>query len=115
MNKEMKSIRDINFAGKKVMLRVDFNVPVNEQGEITDDTRIRESMPTIEKLLTDGAAIIIMAHFGRPKNGFDPSLSLAPVAKKRSLRSRSRLHLLQIGYKIRCQHKGLCRKHQDVV
>ncbi len=77
----MKSIRDINFAGKKVMLRVDFNVPINEQGEITDDTRIRESMPTIEKLLADGAAIIIMAHFGRPKNGFDPSLSLSPVAK----------------------------------
>ena len=77
----MKSIRDINFSGKKVMLRVDFNVPINEQGEITDDTRIRESMPTIEKLLADGAAIIIMAHFGRPKNGFDPSLSLAPVAK----------------------------------
>ena len=90
----MKSIRDINFAGKKVMLRVDFNVPINEQGEITDDTRIRESMPTIEKLLADGAAIIIMAHFGRPKNGFDPSLSLAPVAKHLSKILNREVHYL---------------------
>ncbi|MBQ2508355.1 MAG: phosphoglycerate kinase [Bacteroidales bacterium] len=77
----MKSINDISFAGKKVLLRVDFNVPVDEHKNITDDTRMRESMPTIKKLLADGAAIIIMAHFGRPKNGFDPELSLAPVAK----------------------------------
>ncbi|MBO7227467.1 MAG: phosphoglycerate kinase [Bacteroidales bacterium] len=77
----MKSIKDINFSGKKVLLRVDFNVPIDEQGNITDDTRIRESLPTIDKLLSDGAAIIIMAHFGRPKDGFDPKLSLAPVAK----------------------------------
>ena len=78
----MKSIKDINFVGKKVLLRVDFNVPMNDKKEITDDTRIRESMPTIEKLLNDGAAIIIMAHFGRPKKGgFEPELTLEPVAK----------------------------------
>ena len=78
----MKSIKDINFAGKKVLLRVDFNVPMNDQKQITDDTRMRESMPTIEKLLNDGAAIIIMAHFGRPKKGgFEPELTLEPVAK----------------------------------
>ena len=78
----MKSIKDTNFAGKKVLLRVDFNVPVDENKRITDDTRIRESMPTIEKLLGDGAAIIIMAHFGRPKKGgFEPELTLEPVAK----------------------------------
>lgn len=77
----MKSINDINFAGRKVLLRVDFNVPVDENKNITDDTRMRESMPTIQKLLKDGAAIIIMAHFGRPKGGFDAELSLAPVAK----------------------------------
>lgn len=77
----MKSINDINFAGRKVLLRVDFNVPVDENKNITDDTRMRESMPTIQKLLKDGAAIIIMAHFGRPKGGFDTELSLAPVAK----------------------------------
>lgn len=78
----MKSIKDINFAGRKVLLRVDFNVPMNDQKQITDDTRMRESMPTIEKLLRDGAAIIIMAHFGRPKKGgFEPELTLEPVAK----------------------------------
>ena len=78
----MKSIKDINFKGRKVLLRVDFNVPVDDNKNITDDTRMRESMPTIEKLLADGAAIIIMAHFGRPKKGgFEPELTLAPVAK----------------------------------
>ncbi len=78
----MKSINDKSFEGKKVLLRVDFNVPVNENKEITDDTRIQEAMPTIKKLLQDGAAIIIMAHFGRPKKGgFEPELSLKPVAE----------------------------------
>jgi len=78
----MKSIKDINFAGRKVLLRVDFNVPMDADKHITDDTRIRESMPTIEKLLKDGAAVIIMAHFGRPKKGgFEPEFTLEPVAK----------------------------------
>lgn len=78
----MKSIKDITFAGRKVLLRVDFNVPMDANKNITDDTRIRESMPTIEKLLTDGAAVIIMAHFGRPKKGgFEPEFTLQPVAK----------------------------------
>ena len=78
----MKSIKEINFVGKKVLLRVDFNVPMDDQKRITDDTRMRESMPTIEKLLSDGAAVIIMAHFGRPKKGgFEPELTLEPVAK----------------------------------
>lgn len=78
----MKSIKDINFKGRKVLLRVDFNVPMDDQKHITDDTRIRESLPTINKLLSDGASIIIMAHFGRPKKGgFEPELTLQPVAK----------------------------------
>lgn len=78
----MYSIADINFKNRKVLLRVDFNVPVDENFVITDDTRMRESLPTINKLLADGASIIIMAHFGRPKKGgFEPDLSLAPVAK----------------------------------
>ncbi len=78
----MKSIKDVNFKGRKVLLRVDFNVPVDDNKNITDDTRMRESMPTINKLLADGAAIIIMAHFGRPKKGgFEPELTLQPVAK----------------------------------
>lgn len=81
-NKDMKSINDVSFKGKKVLLRVDFNVPLNDRKEITDDTRMRESMPTIKKLLNDGAALIIMAHFGRPKKGgFEEEFSLNPVAK----------------------------------
>ncbi len=78
----MKSIKEINFNGRKVLLRVDFNVPMDDKKNITDDTRMRESLPTINKLLADGASIIIMAHFGRPKKGgFEPELSLQPVAK----------------------------------
>ena len=78
----MKSIKDINFKGRKVLVRVDFNVPMDENKNITDDTRIRESLPTIEKLLNDGASVIIMAHFGRPKKGgFEPELTLKPVAE----------------------------------
>lgn len=78
----MKSINDINFKGKKVLLRVDFNVPINENKFITDDNRMRESLPTINKLIDDGAALIIMAHFGRPKKGgFEEEFSLKPIAK----------------------------------
>lgn len=77
----MKSIKDTNFAGRKVLVRVDFNVPMDANKNITDDTRICESLPTINKLLADGASLIIMAHFGRPKGGFDAELSLQPVAK----------------------------------
>lgn len=70
----------VNFAGKKVLVRVDFNVPVDDNKKITDDTRIQEAMPTIKKLMSDGASIILMAHFGRPKKGgFEPELSLKPV------------------------------------
>ncbi|MBO7224340.1 MAG: phosphoglycerate kinase [Bacteroidales bacterium] len=75
----MKSIKNVNFAGKKALVRVDFNVPI-DKGQITDDTRIREALPTIEKLLSDGASVILMAHFGRPKKGgFEPELTLKPV------------------------------------
>ena len=77
----MKSIKDVNFAGRKVLLRVDFNVPMNDKKQITDDTRMRESLPTLEKLLRDGAAVIVMAHFGRPKKGgYEEEFTLAPVA-----------------------------------
>ncbi len=78
----MKYIKDVNFKGKRVLLRVDFNVPVDKDNNITDDTRMREAMPTIKKLMDDGAKTIIMAHFGRPKKGgFEPEFSLKPVAK----------------------------------
>lgn len=75
-----QSLEDIQLQGKKVICRVDFNVPQDEQGNITDDKRIRAALPTIEYILEKGAAVILMSHLGRPK-GFDAKLSLEPVAK----------------------------------
>lgn len=78
----MKTIKDTNFKGKRVLVRVDFNVPFDKQGNISDDTRIMEAMPTINKLISDGARVILMAHLGRPKKGgFEPEFSLKPVAE----------------------------------
>lgn len=78
-----QTIRDINnWAGKRALVREDFNVPLNEKGEITDDTRIQEAIPTLETLVKKGAKVIIMSHLGRPKGKVDPEFSLAPVAKR---------------------------------
>jgi len=77
----MHSINDKDFKGKKVIVRVDFNVPLNDKFEITDDTRIQGALPTINKLLSDGAAVILMSHLGRPKGEVKAAFSLAPVAK----------------------------------
>jgi phosphoglycerate kinase len=78
----MKRLEEIAFAGKTVFLRVDFNVPLNEKGEIRDDTRIRASLPTINYLLSRKARLVIASHLGRPKGKVDPKLSLRPVAKR---------------------------------
>lgn len=78
---DKKSLLDLDVAGKKVLVRVDFNVPFNDSGEISDDTRIRASLPTIQYLLNHKAAVILMAHLGRPKGEVNPKYSLAPVAK----------------------------------
>lgn len=74
----MKTIDDINFHNKKALVRVDFNVPLNENGEVTDKTRIMAAKPTIEKILNDGGSCILMSHLGRPKNA-EPELSLRHV------------------------------------
>lgn len=81
----MANVKDYNFAGKKALVRVDFNVPLNEKGQITDDTRIRGALPTLKKILADGGSLIIMSHMGKPKGKVNPKLSLGqivdPVAK----------------------------------
>ena len=80
MNK--KTIRDVDVRGKKVLVRVDFNVPL-EDGQITDDTRIRAALPTLQYALAQGAALVLMSHFGRPKGkGFEAEFSLKPVAAR---------------------------------
>ena len=75
----MAKINDFNFAGHKAIVRVDFNVPLNEKGEITDDTRIRGAVPTLKKILGDGGALIIMSHMGKPKGKVNPKLSLSQI------------------------------------
>lgn len=72
----MQTVDSINFSGKKALIRVDFNVPLNDQFEVTDDTRISASIPTIKKIINDGGAVILMSHLGRPKNGPEDKFSL---------------------------------------
>ncbi len=78
MNK--KTVRDIDLKGKRVLMRVDFNVPM-ESGKVTDDKRIKAALPTIKYVLEQGASLILMSHLGRPKGGFDPEFSLRAAAE----------------------------------
>ena len=75
----MMTIDKFNFAGKKAIVRVDFNVPLDENGKITDDTRIRGALPTLKKILTDGGALIIMSHMGKPKGKVNAKYSLSQI------------------------------------
>ena len=78
------TVRDISVRGKRALERVDFNVPQDDSGAITDDTRIRASLPTIQYLLDQGASVVLMSHLGRPKGKVNPTYSLRPVAERLS-------------------------------
>jgi len=77
----MKTIDSFNFQGRKAIIRVDFNVPLNDKFEITDDNRITASLPTIRKILADGGCVILMSHLGRPKGGYEQKFSLKHLVK----------------------------------
>ena len=79
MNK--KKLKDFDYSGKKVLVRCDFNVPI-KNGEITNDKRIKESLPTIKHLIDQNAKVILMSHLGRPKGKPNKEFSLEPVAKR---------------------------------
>ena len=75
----MMTISNYNFAGKKAIVRVDFNVPLDENGKITDDTRIRGALPTLKHILDKGGALIIMSHMGKPKGKVNAKMSLSQI------------------------------------
>jgi phosphoglycerate kinase len=77
-----KTVKDVNLQGKRVLMRADLNVPLNEDGQITDDTRIRAALPTISYIMEQGGALVLCSHLGRPKGQFSSKYSLTPVAKR---------------------------------
>ena len=82
---EYRSIREFDPSGSRVLVRVDFNVPLNENGHVTDDRRIQGALPTIRAILDGGGSVILMSHLGRPKGeGHEPALSMGPVADRLS-------------------------------
>ncbi|HHE07502.1 MAG TPA: phosphoglycerate kinase [Chlorobaculum parvum] len=81
---QKKTLSDISLQGKRVLMRVDFNVPLDQDGNITDDKRIVGALPSIQKVIEDGGRLILMSHLGRPKGKVNPAFSLAPAAKRLS-------------------------------
>lgn len=107
MNK--KTIRDIDVVGKRVLVRVDFNVPLDAQQHITDDTRIRAALPTLEYVLEHGAALVLMSHLGRPNGKVVETLRLSPVAQRLSelLKRKVQLAPDSVGPEVEAQAKAL--------
>ena len=93
----MKNISDISLKGKKVLIRVDFNVPLDKHFNITDDSRIKAALPTIKKVIADGGKAIIMSHLGRPENGFEEKFSL-----KHTTKHLSNLLETEVGFSVDC-------------
>ncbi|HEY6254104.1 MAG TPA: phosphoglycerate kinase [Candidatus Angelobacter sp.] len=97
------SIQDLNLDGEHVFMRVDFNVPLTEDGRVSDDTRIRETMPTIEYALRKGARLILASHLGRPKGKLNPKMSLKPVAERlRTLLDQKLARSCNVGFAPDC-------------
>ena len=90
----MKTIDDFNFEGKKALIRVDFNVPINADGQVTDSTRILAARPTILKVLEDGGSVVLMSHLGRPKGQVRPEMSLQHILDKASEIIGVRVHFV---------------------
>ena len=84
MNFNKKTVRDIDVRGKKVLIRCDFNTPIDETGHLTDERRIQGALPTLRYLITSGAAVIVVSHLGRPKGQYNPKYTLKPVANRLS-------------------------------
>ena len=89
----MSAFNSHNFKGERVLIRVDFNVPLNDKLEITDDSRMAAAIPTIKKVLADGGKVILMSHLGRPKDGPEDKFSLKHLIKHLSPRPNN-LHTL---------------------
>jgi len=88
----MKTVDDFNFKGKRALVRVDFNVPLNENFQITDDTRIRAAIPTLKKILDDGGSAVLMSHLGRPKQGPEEKFSLKHIVNHLSDKLQTTVH-----------------------
>lgn len=111
----MKTINNYDFKGKKVIVRVDFNVPLNDQYEITDDTRIRATIPTIQKIRGEGGAVILMSHLGRPKNGPEDKFSLKHIVKDLSGKLQTEVQFADDCIGEQARHKAAALKGGEVL